>query len=161
MSDETVITLAGNLTADPELRTVKGESVVNFTIASTPRIYDRNARQWSDGQALFMRCSAWRDLADHISATLSKGMRVIAQGRLSQRTYQTNDGQSRTVVELSVDDIGPSLRHATAQVHRQGVAEGFSKPGGIKPQDTREPIPGVPTDPFSQAEAEQAFEPEF
>jgi single-strand DNA-binding protein len=153
MSDETMLTIAGNLTADPELRTVKGASVVNFTIASTPRVYDRTARQWSDGQALFMRCSAWRDLADHISTSLSKGMRVIAQGRLSQRTYQTNNGQSRTVVELTVDDIGPSLRHATAQVTRNKQSTGF------KPH--RDPIPGVPTDPFSQAEAAQAFEPEF
>ncbi|MEE8667246.1 MAG: single-stranded DNA-binding protein [Bifidobacterium mongoliense] len=154
MSDETTITMAGNLTADPEVRAIgSGASVANFTIASTPRVYDRNSKQWSDGQALFMRCTAWRDLADHIGASLSKGMRVIAQGRLSQRSYQSRDGQSRTVVELTVDEIGPSLRHATCQVTRNKQSKGF-KPHG-------DPIPGVPTDPFSQAEAEQAFEPEF
>lgn len=153
MSDETMLTIAGNLTADPELRTVKGASVVNFTIASTPRVYDRNSKQWSDGQALFMRCTAWRDLADHIGASLSKGMRVIAQGRLSQRSYQSRDGQSRTVVELTVDEIGPSLRHATCQVTRSPHAHGFT------PNANREPDQGAPTDPFNQDE--QSFEPEF
>lgn len=153
MSDETVVTIAGNLTADPELRTVGGgASVANFTIASSPRVYDRDTRQWSDGQALFMRCAAWRDLADHVGSSLSRGMRVIASGRLSQRSYQTQDGQSRTVVELTVDDIGPSLRRATATVTRSG------RSGGSTPRDVREPIPCVPRDPFSQAEAEQGLE---
>ena len=154
MSDETMITIAGNLTADPETRTIgSGATVANFTIASTPRVYDKQSRKWVDGQALFMRCTAWRDLADHVASSLSKGVRVIATGKLSQRSYQTQDSQTRSVTELTVDDIGPSLRHATATVTRQTASRGF------KPR--QEPIPGVPTDPFSQAEAEQAFEPEF
>jgi single-strand DNA-binding protein len=119
MSAETILTIVGNLTADPELRTTgTGTSVTNFTIASTPRIFNRDENRWEDGQALFMRCSAWRDLADHCAASLSKGMRVVAQGRLSQRSYTANDGSNRTVVELTVDEIGPSLRYATAQVTR-------------------------------------------
>ncbi|MBW3078435.1 single-stranded DNA-binding protein, partial [Bifidobacterium simiiventris] len=119
MAGETIITVVGNLTADPELRTIgSGATVASFTIASTPRTYNRQSGQFEDGPALFMRCSAWRDLADHCAQTLSKGMRVIAQGRLSQRSYQAQDGTNRTVVEMTVDEIGPSLRYATAQVTR-------------------------------------------
>lgn len=125
MAGETVITVIGNLTADPELRTIgSGASVTSFTIASTPRTFNRQSGQWEDGQALFMRCSAWRELADHCAQSLTKGMRVIAQGRLQQRSYQANDGTNRTVVEMQVDEIGPSLRYATAQVTRQ--SSGFS-----------------------------------
>lgn len=125
MAGETVITVIGNLTADPELRTIgSGVSVASFTIASTPRTFNRQSGQWEDGQALFMRCSAWRELADHCAQSLTKGMRVIAQGRLQQRSYQANDGTNRTVVEMQVDEIGPSLRYATAQVTRQ--SSGFS-----------------------------------
>lgn len=125
MAGETVITVIGNLTADPELRTIgSGASVASFTIASTPRTFNRQSGQWEDGQALFMRCSAWRELADHCAQSLTKGMRVIAQGRLQQRSYQANDGTNRTVVEMQVDEIGPSLRYATAQVTRQ--SSGFS-----------------------------------
>ncbi|MCO6558520.1 MAG: single-stranded DNA-binding protein [Bifidobacterium sp.] len=120
MAGETILTIIGNLTADPELRTTgDGTAVVNFTIASTPRTYNRNTNQWEDGNALFMRCSAWRDMADHCASSLSKGMRVIAQGRLQQRSYTANDGSNRTVVELTVDEIGPSLRYATAQVTKR------------------------------------------
>lgn len=120
MAGETSITIVGNLTADPELRTIgSGASVASFTIASTPRTFNRNTNQWEDGNALFMRCSAWRDLANHCASSLSKGMRVIAQGRLQQRSYQANDGSNRTVVEMTVDEIGPSLRYAIAQVQRQ------------------------------------------
>ena len=119
MAGETIITVVGNLTADPELRTTgNGASVASFTIASTARTYNRNTGQFEDGNALFMRCSAWRDLAEHCASTLSKGMRVIAQGRLQQRSYQAQDGSNRTVMELQVDEIGPSLRYATAQVSR-------------------------------------------
>lgn len=119
MAGETVITVIGNVTADPELRTIaSGASVVNFTVASTPRTYNRQSGQWEDGDALFMRCSAWRDLADHIQASVTKGMRVIVQGSLRQRSYQTQSGENRTVVEMQVDEIGPSLRYATAQVTR-------------------------------------------
>ena len=115
MADETTITIIGNLTADPELRTIgSGATVASFTIASTPRSYNRNTGQWEDGQALFMRCSDWRDMANHVAQLLTKGMRVIAQGRLQQRSYQAQDGSNRTVVELQVDEIGPSLRYATA-----------------------------------------------
>ena len=111
MAGETIITVVGNLTADPEIRTVgNGSSVASFTIASTPRTWNRNTGQFEDGQALFMRCSAWRDMAEHCAQSLSKGMRVIAQGRLQQRSYQANDGSQRTVIELQVDEIGPSLQ---------------------------------------------------
>ncbi|MCI1984098.1 MAG: single-stranded DNA-binding protein [Bifidobacteriaceae bacterium] len=119
MAGETVLTIIGNVTADPELRTIQtGASVVNFTVASTPRTYNRQSGQWEDGDALFMRCSAWRELADHIQASITKGMRVIVTGRLNQRSYQTQQGENRTVVEMQVDEIGPSLRYATAQPQR-------------------------------------------
>ena len=119
MAGETIITVVGNLTSDPELRTIgSGATVASFTIASTPRTFNRQSGQFEDGPALFMRCSAWRDLADHCAQTLTKGMRVIAQGRLQQRSYQAQDGSNRTVVEMTVDEIGPSLRYATAQVTR-------------------------------------------
>ncbi|KAA8815480.1 single-stranded DNA-binding protein [Bifidobacterium sp. UTCIF-37] len=125
MAGETTITIIGNLTADPELRTIgSGATVASFTIASTPRTYNRQSGQFEDGQALFMRCSAWRDLADHCAQSLSKGMRVIAQGRLQQRSYQAQDGSNRTVVEMTIDEIGPSLRYATAQVTRQSSGQG-------------------------------------
>lgn len=127
MAGETTITIIGNLTGDPELRTIgSGATVASFTIASTPRSYNRNSGQWEDGQALFMRCSAWRDLANHVAQSLTKGMRVIAQGRLQQRSYQAQDGSNRTVVEMQVDEIGPSLRYATAQVTRQSSGSGFA-----------------------------------
>ena len=116
---ETVITIVGNLTADPELRTTgQGAQVASFTIANTARVYNKQTGQYEDGPALFMRCSAWNDLAQHCAQSLAKGMRVIAQGRLRQHSYQAQDGTNRTVVELQVDEIGPSLRYATAQVAR-------------------------------------------
>lgn len=119
MAGETVITVVGNLTADPELRfTPSGAPVANFTIASTPRIFDRQANEWKDGDALFLRCSLWRDAAENVAESLTKGMRVIASGRLTQRSYETREGEKRTVVELQVDEIGPSLRYATAKVTR-------------------------------------------
>ena len=117
MAGDTVITIVGNLTADPELRfTPSGAPVANFTIASTPRMFDRQANEWKDGEALFLRCSLWRDAAENVAETLTKGMRVIASGRLTQRSYETREGEKRTVVELQVDEIGPSLRYATAKV---------------------------------------------
>lgn len=116
---ETVITIVGNLTADPELRTTgQGAQVASFTIANTARVYNKQTGQYEDGPALFMRCSAWRDMASHCAQSLAKGMRVIAQGRLQQHSYQAQDGTNRTVMELQVDEIGPSLRYATAQVSR-------------------------------------------
>ena len=119
MAGETVITVIGNLTADPELRwTQAGAPVADFTVASTPRTYDRNAGEWRDGDTIFMRCSVWRETAENVAESLRKGMRVIVQGRLTQRSYDTQQGERRTVVELQVDEVGPSLRRARAQVTR-------------------------------------------
>ncbi|WP_172193440.1 single-stranded DNA-binding protein [Actinomyces faecalis] len=124
MAGDTVITIIGNLTADPELRfTASGVAVAAFTIASTPRVFDRQAGQWQEGQALFMRCTVWRDVADHVAESLRKGMRVIAQGRLAQRSYTDRQGVSRTVVEMQVDEVGPSLRYAKAEVQRADRAQ--------------------------------------
>jgi single-strand DNA-binding protein len=127
MAGETILTIVGNLTAEPEVRsTQNGTNVANFTIASTPRTFNRNTNQFEDGAALFMRCAAWRELGDHAAASLHKGMRVIAQGRLEQRSYKANDGTNRTVVEMTVDEIGPSLSYATAQVHRENKTTGYN-----------------------------------
>ena len=128
MAGETIITVVGNLTADPELRyTQGGLAVANFTIASTPRTFDRQANDWKDGDALFLRASCWREFAEHVAGSLTKGSRVIATGRLKQRNYDDRDGNKRTAIELEVDEIGPSLRYATAQVTR---ASGGSTGGG-------------------------------
>lgn len=125
MAGETVITVVGNLTADPELRyTQGGLPVANFTIASTPRTFDRQANEWKDGEALFLRASVWRDFAEHVAGSLTKGSRVIATGRLKQRSYQDREGATRTSIELEVDEIGPSLRYATAQVTRAASSGG-------------------------------------
>ena len=132
MAGDTVITVIGNLTADPELRwTQSGAAVADFTVASTPRTYDRNAGEWRDGDTLFMRCSVWRETAENVAESLRKGMRVIVQGRLTQRSYDTQQGERRTVVELQVDEVGPSLRRARAQVTRvQAQAAGAAVSGG-------------------------------
>ena len=120
MSGDTIITIIGNLTADPEMRfTPSGAAVASFTVASTPRTFDRQAGEWKDGETLFMRCSIWRDAAENVAESLTKGTRVIVQGRLVQRSYTTREGENRTVVEMQVDEIGPSLRYAKAQVTRQ------------------------------------------
>jgi len=125
MAGETVITVVGNLTADPELRyTQNGLPVANFTIASTPRNFDRQANEWKDGEALFLRASVWREFAEHVAGSLTKGSRVIATGRLKQRSYQDREGNNRTAIELEVDEIGPSLRYATAQVTRAASGGG-------------------------------------
>ncbi|MEU7863069.1 single-stranded DNA-binding protein [Nonomuraea sp. NPDC049141] len=119
MSGETTITIIGNLTNDPELRfTQTGTAVATFTIASSPRTYNKQLEQWEDGEALFMRCSAWRDLGEHICESLTRGTRVIASGQLRMRTYETDEGEHRTVFEMTVDEIGPSLRFATAKPAR-------------------------------------------
>ena len=126
MAGETTLTIVGNLTADPEIRTIgTGATVANFTVASTPRVWNRQTNQYEDGQALFMRCSAWRDMAGHIAQSLKKGTRVIVTGRLQQRSYQAQDGSNRTIVELQVDEIGPSLRYAVAAVAKQFKPNGF------------------------------------
>src|ERR1700710_2696311 len=125
MAGETVITVVGNLTADPELRyTQNGLAVANFTIASTPRSFDRASNEWKDGEALFLRASVWRDFAEHVAGSLTKGSRVIVTGRLKQRSYETKEGEKRTAFEIEVDEIGPSLRSATAQVTRTSSREG-------------------------------------
>ena len=119
MAGETVITVVGNLTADPELRfTPSGAAVANFTVASTPRNFDRQSGEWKDGEALFMRCNVWRQAAENVAETLTRGMRVMVSGRLKQRSYETREGEKRTVVELEVDEVGPSLKYATAKVNR-------------------------------------------
>ncbi|WZH38178.1 MAG: single-stranded DNA-binding protein [Microbacterium enclense] len=134
MAGETVITVVGNLTADPELRyTQNGLPVANFTIASTPRTFDRQANEWKDGEALFLRASVWREFAEHVAGSLTKGSRVIATGRLKQRSYQDREGNNRTSIELEVDEIGPSLRYATAQVTR-AASGGGGGGGGQRPQ---------------------------
>lgn len=141
MAGETVITVVGNLTGDPELRfTPSGAAVANFTIASTPRNFNRQTNEWEDGETLFLRGSAWRDAAENVAETLTKGMRVIAQGRLKSRSYETKEGERRTSMELDVDEIGPSLKHATAKVVRaqrqqaqqgqQGGFHGYGQGGG-------------------------------
>ena len=123
MANETVITVVGNLTADPELRyTSGGLAVANFTIASTPRSFDKQSNEWKDGDALFLRASAWREFAEHIAGSLMKGTRVIAQGRLAQRSYETKEGEKRTSMELEIDAIGPDLRYSTAAVTRASAS---------------------------------------
>ena len=117
MANDTIITVTGNLTSDPELRfTTNGAAVANFTIASTPRKFDRQSNEFKDGETLFMRCSVWREAAENVAESLQKGTAVIAQGRLESRSYETKEGEKRTVTELAVDEIGPNLRRATAQV---------------------------------------------
>src|SRR5690349_22090735 len=131
MAGDTVITVVGNLTADPELRfTPSGAAVASFTIASTPRTLDRNSNEWKDGEALFLRCSIWRQAAENVAESLQKGARVIVQGRLKQRSFETREGEKRTVIELDVDEIGPSLRYATAKVNKAGRGGGGFFGGG-------------------------------
>ena len=162
MAGETVITIVGNLTADPELRTTSnGGAVENFSIAATPRVYDKQSQQWVDGDALFLRCTAWRDLATHCAQSLAKGMRVIAQGRLQQRSYQAQDGSNRTVIELQVDEIGPSLRYATAQVRKMqsgGHQGGNANGGGYQqPQQAWQQSQAPADDPWSTPAVETSF----
>ena len=131
MAGDTIITIVGNLTADPEMRfTPSGAAVASFTVASTPRTFDRQAGEWKDGETLFMRCSIWRDAAENVAESLTKGTRVIVQGRLVQRSFTTREGENRTVVEMQVDEIGPSLRYAKAQVTRQPRGGGQGGFGG-------------------------------
>ena len=155
MAGDTVITVIGNLTADPELRwTQSGAAVADFTVASTPRTYDRNAGEWRDGDTLFMRCSVWRETAENVAESLRKGMRVIVQGRLTQRSYETPQGERRTVVELQVDEVGPSLRRARAQVTRNQAqpasAGGFGAgPAPVQDAGQHDPwgAPAAPSEP--------------
>lgn len=153
MAGETVITIIGNLTSDPEVRTIgNGSNVASFTIASTPRVFNRQSNQYEDGAALFMRCSAWRDLADHCAHSLSKGMRVIATGRLQQRSYQAKDGSQRTIIDMQVDEIGPSLRYATAHVvHQQSNNNGFQPNYGQQNYGQGVQNYGQPANPMTSA----------
>ncbi|MPY98811.1 MAG: single-stranded DNA-binding protein [Actinophytocola sp.] len=129
MAGDTIITVVGNLTADPELRfTPSGAAVANFTVASTPRIFDRQSGEWKDGEALFLRCNIWRQAAENVAESLSRGTRVIVQGRLKQRSFETKEGEKRTVVELEADEVGPALRYATAKVNK--VSRGGGGFGG-------------------------------
>lgn len=157
MAGETVITVVGNLTSDPELRyTQNGLAVANFTIASTPRNFDRAANEWKDGEALFLRASVWREFAEHVAGSLSKGSRVIVTGRLKQRSYETKEGEKRTSMEIEVDEIGPSLRYATATVTRAAasssgrpaVAAASDEPWGSPAAPVADPwnTPGVSAD---------------
>jgi single-strand DNA-binding protein len=130
MAGDTVITVVGNLTSDPELRfTATGAAVASFTVASTPRALDRQTNEWKDGEALFLRCSLWRQAAENAAESLTRGTRVIVQGRLVQRSFETKEGEKRTVVELQVDEIGPSLRYATAAVNRVARSTSASTSG--------------------------------
>lgn len=131
MAGETVITIIGNLTSDPELRfTSSGAAVANFTVASTPRTFDRQSNEFKDGETLFMRCSIWRDAAENCAESLTRGTRVIVTGRLKSRSYETKEGEKRTVVEMDVDEVGPSLRYATAKVNKTQRGSGGGGFGG-------------------------------
>ena len=161
MANETTLTIIGNLTQDLELRfTPSGAAVANFTVAATPKSFDRNKNEWVDGETLFQRCSLWKDAAENATESLQKGMRVIVTGRLKSRSYDTKEGEKRTVIELEVDEIGPSLRYATAKVQRtqrNGESSGFgnqrtqpAQPSGFGPstaQDDPWANQGSPADP--------------
>ncbi len=151
MAGETIITVVGNLVDDPELRfTPSGAAVANFRIASTPRTFDKQANEWKDGEALFLTCSVWRQAAENVAESLQKGMRVVVQGRLKSRQYETREGERRTVFEIDVDEVGPSLKYATAKVTRAsrsgsggyGQSGGQAQPGGDDPWATAAPAQG-------------------
>jgi single-strand DNA-binding protein len=160
VAGDTIITVVGNLTADPELRfTPSGAAVANFTVASTPRIYDRQSGEWKDGEALFLRCNIWREAAENVAESLTRGSRVIVQGRLKQRSFETREGEKRTVVEVEVDEIGPSLRYATAKVNKAsrsgggggGFGGGGSRGGGSGGGEAKQ------DDPWGSAPASGSF----
>lgn len=150
---DTTITVVGNLTADPDLRfTPSGAAVANFTVASTPRVYDRQSGEWKDGDALFLRCNIWREAAENVAESLTRGSRVIVTGRLRQRSFETREGEKRTVYEVEVDEIGPSLRYATAKINkisRGGGGGGFGGGGGAS----------APAAPAAQSSAAPAEDP--
>jgi len=159
MAGDTQITVVGNLTGDPELRFIQsGAAVVNFTVASTPRTFDRQSNEWKDGETLFMRCSLWREAAENVAESLTKGMRVIVTGRLVSRSWEAN-GEKRTVTEMQVDEVGPSLRYATAKVTRtqRGGGQGGGNFGGGGGYSS--PAGGSDSDPWASAPASD--EPPF
>ena len=166
MAGDTTITVVGNLTADPELRfTPSGAAVANFTVASTPRIFDRQSSEWKDGEALFLRCNIWREAAENVAESLTRGSRVIVTGRLKQRSFETREGEKRTVFEVEVDEIGPSLRYATAKVNKAsrsgGGGGGFGSGGGGGGGGSRQasaPASSAPADdPWGSAPASGSF----
>jgi len=162
VAGDTTITVVGNLTADPELRfTPSGAAVANFTVASTPRIYDRQSGEWKDGEALFLRCNIWREAAENVAESLTRGSRVIVTGRLKQRSFETREGEKRTVFEVEVDEIGPSLRYATAKVNkasRSGGGGGFGGGGGGASRQQAAPATSAPADdPWGSAPASGSF----
>jgi single-strand DNA-binding protein len=164
VAGDTVITVIGNLTADPELRfTPSGAAVANFTVASTPRTFDRQTNEWKDGEALFLRCSIWREAAENVAESLTRGSRVIVSGRLKQRSFETREGEKRTVVELEVDEIGPSLKYATAKVNKAsrsgGGGGGFGGGGGASRQPAAQSSGGsaASEDPWGSAPASGSF----
>ncbi len=149
MAGETIITLVGNLTGDPELRfTPSGAAVANFTVASTPRTFDRQSNEWKDGETLFMRCSIWRDAAENVAESLQRGARVVVTGRLKSRSYETKEGEKRTVIELDVDEVGPSLRYATAKVNKTQRGGGGGG-GGFGGQSSGGGFGGAQEDPWA------------
>jgi single-strand DNA-binding protein len=150
VAGDTTITVVGNLTADPELRfTPSGAAVANFTVASTPRIYDRQSGEWKDGEALFLRCNIWREAAENVAESLTRGSRVIVSGRLKQRSFETREGEKRTVFEVEVDEIGPSLRYATAKVNKVSRGSGSGGFGA----GSRQPADKPADDPWGSAPA--------
>jgi single-strand DNA-binding protein len=162
VAGDTTITVVGNLTADPELRfTPSGAAVANFTVASTPRTFDRQTNEWKDGEALFLRCNIWREAAENVAESLTRGSRVIVQGRLKQRSFETREGEKRTVVELEVDEIGPSLRYATAKVNKAsrsgGGGGGFGGGGGGNSRPAAASDSGGNEDPWGSAPASGSF----
>ncbi len=170
MAGETVITLIGNLVDDPELRfTPSGAAVASFRIASTPRTYDRASGEWKDGETLFLSCSAWRQLGENVAESLTRGARVIVQGRLKQRSYETREGEKRTVYEIDVDEVGPSLRSATAKITkttRSAGGFGGGQGGGQADDPWATPGPaagGAPSAPSGGGGgwAQQSDEPPF
>lgn len=160
MAGETTLTLIGNLTNDPELRfTPSGSAVANFTVASTPRTFDRQSNEWKDGETLFLRASVWREAAENVAASLTKGMRVIVSGRLKSRSYETKEGEKRTVIELEVDEIGPSLRYANAKINRtQRGSQGGQGGGGFGGHGNNNPggQPAPQDDPWATPAASGA-----
>ncbi|OBK81853.1 single-stranded DNA-binding protein [Mycolicibacter heraklionensis] len=156
---DTTITVVGNLTADPDLRfTPSGAAVANFTVASTPRVFDRQSGEWKDGDALFLRCNIWREAAENVAESLTRGSRVIVTGRLRQRSFETREGEKRTVYEVEVDEVGPSLRYATAKINkvsRGGGGGGFGGAGG-RPASAGPSGPPA-EDPWGSAPASGSF----
>jgi single-strand DNA-binding protein len=164
VAGDTTITVVGNLTADPELRfTPSGAAVANFTVASTPRIFDRQSSEWKDGEALFLRCNIWREAAENVAESLTRGSRVIVTGRLKQRSFETREGEKRTVFEVEVDEIGPSLKYATAKVNKAnrsgggggGFGGGGGGGGGSRPAASANNAPAE--DPWGSAPASGSF----